>query len=306
MSQILKKIVLTGILGIIIAGGISFYFWQKIPQTPVNFLILGIAGENHEGKDLTDTIIFASLNPHQKHLVLVSLPREIWIEKWRAKLNSIYHYKGLEETKKTIEEILEQKIDYGIIIDFEIFQKIIDKLEGINIEVERSFDDYKYPIPGKENDLCGGDPQYRCRYEHIHFEAGKQFMDGQTALKFVRSRNAQGEEGTDFARAARQQKVILAIKDKILSREFLLSPKKAIQLFKLITLNIQTDIPKEKYWQLLKTGLKIRDIKTTTINNNYLINPPISKKYDNQWVLVPKSRNWSEIQEYVKKFLMTN
>jgi len=306
MGKILKKTVLFLFLVIILTTGISFYFWQKIPVCPLNFLILGIAGGNHQGKDLTDTIMFASLNPYQKQLALVSLPRDIWLEKWRAKLNSIYHYKGLPETKKTVEEILGQKTDYGIIIDFEVFQKIIDTLGGITVDVERSFDDYKYPIPGKENDLCNGDPLYRCRYEHLHFEAGRQFMDGQTALKFVRSRNAQGEEGTDFARTARQQKVILAIKDKILSKEFLLSPKKAIQLFKLITLNIQTDIPKEKYWQLLKAGLKIRNIKTTTVNSNYLINPPISKKYDNQWVLVPKSGNWSEIQEYVKKFLETN
>jgi len=306
MGKILKKAVLFLFLGIIIAAGVSFYFWQKIPVYPANFLILGIAGGNHEGKDLTDTIMFASLNPYQKQLALVSLPRDIWLEKWRAKLNSIYHYKGLAETKKTVEEILGQKTDYGIIIDFEVFQKIIDTLGGITVDVERSFDDYKYPIPGKENDLCNGDPFYRCRYEHLHFEAGKQFMDGQTALKFVRSRNARGEEGTDFARAARQQKVILAVKDKILSKEFLLSPKKAIQLFKLVSLNIQTDIPRENYWQLLKSGLKIRNIKTTAINNNYLINPPISKKYDNQWVLVPKSGNWSEIQEYVKKFLINN
>jgi len=306
MRKILNKIVLFLFLVIILTTGISFYFWQRIPVYPLNFLILGIAGGNHQGKDLTDTIMFASLNPYQKQLALVSLPRDIWLEKWRAKLNSIYHYKGLPETKKTVEEILDQKVDYGIIIDFEIFQKIIDTLGGITVDVEQSFDDYKYPIPGKENDLCNGDPLYRCRYEHLHFEAGKQFMDGQTALKFVRSRNAQGEEGTDFARAARQQKVILAIKDKILSKEFLLSPKKAIQLFKLITLNIQTDIPKEKCWQLLKVGLKIRNIKTATLNSNYLINPPISKKYDNQWVLVPKSGNWSEIQEYIKKFLITN
>jgi LCP family protein required for cell wall assembly len=303
MGKILKKIVLFLFLGIILIAGIFFYFWQKIPVSPINFLILGIAGGNHQGKDLTDTIMFASLDPYQKQLFLVSLPRDIWLEKWRAKLNSIYHYKGLTETKKTVGEILGQKVDYGVIIDFELFQKIIDTLGGITVDVERSFDDYRYPIPGKENDLCGGDPQYRCRYEHLHFEAGKQFMDGKTALKFVRSRNAEGEEGTDFARAARQQKVILAIKDKIISKEFLLSPKKVIQLFKLVSLNIQTDIPKEKYWQIAKIGIKIKNIKTATLNENYLINPPISKKYDNQWVLVPKSGNWSEIQKHIKSIL---
>ncbi|MGB9707059.1 MAG: LCP family protein [Microgenomates group bacterium] len=300
MREIFKKTILITLVGGIVVLGIFFYFWQKIPSKQVNFLILGIAGENHAGKDLTDTIIFLSLNPQTKKATILSIPRDIWIIKWRAKLNSIYHYKGLEETKKTVEEILGQRVDYGVIIDFELFKKIIDTLGGITVEVERSFDDYKYPIPGKENDLCGGDPEYKCRYEHIHFEAGKQFMDGQTALKFVRSRNAQGEEGTDFARAARQQKVIIAIKNKILSPEFFLSPGKPLQLIKLITLNIQTDVQKEKYWQLAKTGLKIKTIKTFSLNDNFLINPPISKEYDNQWVLVPKTGDWKEIKKYVE------
>jgi len=309
MREIFKKIILFGIFGVIVILGTFFYFFRQIPEKRLNFLILGIAGENHEGKDLTDSIIFASLDSKTGGALFLSVPRDIWIPKWRAKLNSIYHYKGLEETKKTVGEILGQEVNYGIVIDFEVFKKTIDVLGGITVEVERSFDDFKYPIPGKENDLCGGDPEYKCRWEHIHFEAGKQEMNGETALKFVRSRNATGEEGTDFARAARQQKVILAIKNKILSPRFFLTPGKPLQLIKLVSLNIQTDIPKEKYWELAKIALRFRskNLKMEVLNNNYLINPQTAKeKYDNQWVLVPKSGNWSEIQEYVKKFLMTN
>lgn len=304
----MKKVIALIFLILIVLISVIFCFWQQIPAQPVNFLILGIAGENHEGKDLTDTIIFASVNP-SRGISLLSLPRDIWITKWRAKLNSIYHYKGLEETKKTTEEILGQKVDFGIVIDFELFKKIVDVLGGIPVEVERSFDDYRYPIAGKENDLCGGDPEFKCRYEHIHFEAGKQEMDGETALKFVRSRNAEGEEGTDFARAHRQQKVILAIKNKIFSPNFLFSPGKLLQLIKVVNLNIKSDIPKEKYWQLAKLGFKIKgkNIKSAVLNSDYLINPKnFKEKYDNQWVLIPRGGDWKEIQEYVQKLLNTN
>jgi len=309
MKKAFKKTIPIAFSILVALLGIFLYFWKQIPTQRINFLILGIAGENHQGKDLTDTIIFSSFNPETGKVLLLSIPRDLWVPKWQAKLNSIYHYKGLEEMKKTTGEILGQEINYGVLVDFEIFKKLIDNLGGITVEVERNFDDYKYPIAGKENDLCAGDPEYKCRYEHLHFESGKQSMDGETALKFVRSRNAEGEEGTDFARALRQQKVILGIKDKILSPKFLLSPGKLLQLFKLFTLNIQTDIPKEKYLSLLKMAIKIntKEIKTTVLNNDYLITPKNTKeKYGNQWVLIPKAGNWEEIQKYIKKLLTSN
>lgn len=302
----IKKLIWGIFAGIIILFGAFFYFLQKTPPGRANFLVLGVAGEGYTGKDLTDTIIFVSVDNQTGKTLLLSLPRDIWIAPLRTKLNSVYHYKELEATKKIVSEILGQSINYGVVIDFEVFKKIIDVLEGTTVEVERSFDDFKYPIPGKENDLCEGDPEYKCRYEHIHFDTGRQTMDGETALKFVRSRNAQGVEGTDFARAQRQQKIILAIKDKILSPKFFLSPEKPLQLIKLVTLNIQTDIPKEKYFDLFKIAIKFRtkNLKMEVLNNNYLVKPlPSKEKYDNQWVLVPKTGSWKEVQKYVSSLL---
>lgn len=287
----------------------GFWFWQKIPSKNYNFLILGMAGGNHPGKDLTDTIIFASLNSKDKKITFISIPRDIWLDEFKTKINSIYHYKGLEETKEIIGQVLNQPIDYTVVVNFEFFKNFIDEIGGITVEVERSFDDYKYPIAGKENDLCGGDPEFKCRYEHIHFEAGKQEMDGETALKFVRSRNAEGEEGTDFARAQRQQKVILAIKQKILSWEILSQPKKLLQLIKLGFSNIETDFPQEELPVLAKSFLKTggKNIKSFVLNDNLLISPKNSKeKYQNQWVLIPKSGDWKEVQKYIQKLLTTD
>lgn len=311
MENKTKKIILglgSGVLVItLLVLGLHF-FLQPLPGR-TNVLLLGIPGENHPGEDLADTIIFASIDNRTGKTLLLSLPRDIWIIPLRTKLNSIYHYQGMEKTKDVVSQILGQPVDYGVVIDFDLFTKIIDLFGGVTVGVERTFDDYKYPITGKEKDLCNGDPKYKCRYEHVHFEAGVQNMNGEMALKFVRSRNAEGEEGTDFARTRRQQKIILTIKDKILSLSFLLSPGKPLQLIKVITSNIKMDIPEEKYLDLFRIALKFRgkNLKMTVLNDGYLINPPTSKeKYDNQWVLVPKTGGWEEIQEYVKELLISN
>lgn len=73
----------------------------------------------------------------------------------------------------------------------------------MEINVERSFDDFTFPIEGKENAPVEAD-----RYEHLPFDAGKTFMDGNTALKYAHSRHAAGPEGSDFARSLRQQKEV--------------------------------------------------------------------------------------------------
>ena len=66
------------------------------------------------------------------------------------------------------------------------------------------------------------------------------------------------------------------------------------------------DIPQEKYFDLIKVGLKLRKNKfeTTVLNDGYLINPPTSKiKYDNQWVLIPESGDWQAIQNHVRDLI---
>ncbi|MCJ7804691.1 LCP family protein [Patescibacteria group bacterium] len=292
------------ILGLLIFA-LTFLLQPKSGRT--SFLILGIAGENYSGDDLTDSMIFLSTENQTGKTLVLSLPRDIWVAPLRAKLNTVYHYQGLAETEKIVEEILGQKVDYGILIDFKLFTQLVDFLGGVEVEVERTFDDFKYPIAGKENDLCEGDPEYQCRYEHLHFEAGRQNMDGATALKYVRSRNAEGEEGTDFARSQRQQRLLLAIQKKIFTPKVMLNPWQTWPLIKITLANIKTDIPSSDYWNLIKTALKWRkaNFRMLVLNDGYLINPPTSQqRYDNQWVLIPKSGNWQEIHEYLKKLLI--
>ena len=208
---------------------------SKIKSTDqkINVLILGKSGAGHTAPDLTDTVIFSSVSFNNNPSIrLISVPRDIWIPEIRAKINSAYYWgkqknnDGMSLSKDLVEGIVGEPIHYVVVFDFSSFTKIIDVLGGVEVNVERSFIDEKYPIAGKENDLCEGDKTYKCRYETITFGKGKQLMDGTTALKFVRSRNAQGDEGTDIAREQRQQEIIVAVKNTILSTKTLLNPNK--------------------------------------------------------------------------------
>jgi len=283
----------------------------------VNLLFLGIAGGDHEGKNLTDTMIFISIDKNNADTVMLSIPRDIWLDSLKAKVNTAYYYGEEEKTnggfalaKDSVSEILGQPLNYTVLLDFDGFIEVINLLGGLNINVDRSFDDYKYPISGKENDLCNGDPEYQCRYEHLHFEKGLQYFDGETALKFVRSRNAEGEEGTDFSRSQRQQKVILAIKNKIFSYKILLNPQKIIELKNALGNNIKSDtqFSEDQITAFLSLLIKFvtnkNQIRTISLetgdedNPGFLYNPPIYQY--NQWVLIPQNNDWQEIHKYIK------
>ncbi len=277
-----------------------------------NILLLGKGGGETTAPDLTDTIMFISINHASQKVTIISLPRDIWIPALRTKLNSVYYWGnqkspggGLILAKSQIEEIVGVPIHYGIVVDFSGFKEIINALGGIEVNIDRSFTDEWYPIPGKENDLCNGDQEFRCRYETITFNKGVQVMDGETALKFARSRHSEDlKEGTDLARSLRQQKILEAIKGKALSSQILLSPKKLEKLWNLTWQMIETDLPEPALAVLSRKTYDAREnISSFVLPEDLLINPKPTSKYDNLYVFVPKSGNWNEIQSWVKKIL---
>lgn len=343
---------LAGLFGRPIFEGIKWspvffqYFFRKEidlkkTENRVNILFLGIGGERHDGPLLTDTIIYAGIDPKLQKITLISIPRDLWVpdlEPANKKINGAYAYGekrqkngGLLLTKTVVEKILNQPVDYVLRIDFNGFIKAIDLVGGIDINVERSFEDLEYPIAGKETDTCGftGDEfkkratssaifeAFPCRYEHISFEQGIEHMDGDRALKFVRSRHAKGAEGTDFARAKRQEIVIEAFKKKIFSLNILLNPNKLMGLYDVFQDSIHTNIQSQEYDDFVKLAQKMQEAQTNNVvffytdpyveKQGILINPPASEKYNNQWVLVPRAGNgnFSEIQNYVECELST-
>ena len=282
---------------------------KKIATTAgrTDILIMGKAGEGHTAPDLTDTIIFVSVSHVDSSVILLSLPRDIWIPSLRAKLNSAYYWGnqkqekgGLILAKSSTEEIVGKPIHYGIIVDFSGFKRIIDVLGGIKVEVQTSFIDEKYPIAGRENDECDGDPDFKCRYESVKFDAGVQSMDGETALKFVRSRNAEGEEGTDLARSARQQKVIAATKDRVLKPDVFLSPKKMLTLWKVTKDSIETDMDPSAVAILARRAVENgQKISSFVLPEEFLLKPPASSLYDNLYVFLPRGESWDGLHGWV-------
>jgi LCP family protein required for cell wall assembly len=314
---------------------------KETQEKKVNILLLGVGGGMHEGPDLTDTIIFASIDPQTKKVILVSLPRDLWAPDINAKINAVYTYadekqkgSGLAVTKAYVSKLLGQQIDYAIKLDFAGFVKAVDEAGGLDINVENSFDDYEYPIANKESDPCGLSEDkiaslsgeiasgsasvseaFPCRYEHLHFNKGLTKMDGETALKYVRSRHALGKEGSDFARSKRQEKVITAFKDKMFSAGTLLNPVKVLNIVNTLQGSIETDIKESEYDDFVKLAQSMKGAQVSSAiidtgdsseeRTGLLTNPPISAEYGNQWVLSPRLGNgkYDELQEYVGCFV---
>lgn len=272
-----------------------------------NLVFLGMGGKGHDAPDLTDSIIFASLRHSDHSISMVSIPRDVWVDSLEAKINTAYHYgnerregAGKDLSKSAVSEVLGLPVHYVLALDFEGFVKAIDAVGGIDVEVERSFDDYKYPIPGREN----AEPE-STRYEHIHFEKGLTHMDGLTALKFARSRHAEGDEGTDFARGERQQKIMRAFANKLFQSKTLLNPDTLKQVYSSIESSVDSNIQDKDYGSFLHFFLSFQQaaspISSLSIEE-YFYNPKNKSPYQGQWVLVPK-RDWNEIHDYLKKSL---
>lgn len=281
-----------------------------------NLLLLGVGGEGHEGADLTDSMMLISVDLVTADTVMVSLPRDVWVESLRAKLNSAYHYGeakqpggGLVLAKAAVSEIINQPVHHGLILDFSGFEQAVDIVGGIDIDVPRAFTDDRYPIPGQEAAV----PE-SARYETVIFNSGPQHFNGALALKYVRSRHNEGEEGTDFARAQRQQRIILAFKEKLLLPKVWFNLTTIKQLRAVAAKSLKTDLPAEVYPDALKLALKIdRDqIRTGVLDQGssnedippLLYNPPVAKY--GQWVLLPTGDNWDNVYRFFEEILYQN
>jgi LCP family protein required for cell wall assembly len=268
----------------------------------INVLLLGIGGEDHDGPYLTDTNIIASFKPSTKQVALISIPRDLLVPVpnygWQ-RINSADSFgekinpgRGGELTARVVSEIFNLPIHYYVRIDFAGFKQIIDDLGGINIEVENTLDDPMYPVKGKEMATTTQ------RYEHLVIKQGWQHMDGDLALKYVRSRHAIGIEGSDFARSKRQQKVLMAVKEKVLSFSTLANPYKVSRVMETLSQHLATNF---QVWEALALFNLGKDVKEENITRRVLDDSPDGPLYsavleDGAFVLRPKAGNFSQLQ----------
>ena len=320
----------------------------KKNKDTVSILLLGYGGGNHEGTYLTDSMMIFQVNIKTKKALILSIPRDLWVklptesgDAFYSKINAVYTiglsekklYPDLKEKyrgdgrllKFALETVTGIEIDNYLAVDFAGFEKAVDSLGGVTIDVDKPFVDEKYPIEGKENDLCGKDAQFKeiapflkpgfnpadrdnllknnqelstlltnatdspelafsCRYEHLEFKMGKQFMNGETSLKFVRSRYSL-ESGGDFNRAHRQQLFIAAMKQKLLSVN---SITKFFPLIESLSDHVATDLTISEIQRIIKTtgDFNLYRVKNMILSEgNYLVS---SMSEDGQYILIPK------------------
>lgn len=201
---------------------------------PITVAVYGYGGAGHDGPYLTDSIMVLTVQPQAgaaPRVAEISIPRDLFLtiplgggRTDKGRINQAYSdgmtgqatvppgpAAGAAVANPVLEHLLGLHIDHWVGIDFHAFQAAVDAVGGVDVVVPHTFTDDQYP---RGECQPGGD----CGLMTVHFDAGLEHMDGNRALIFARSRHAtDGVEGSDFARSRRQQLVVAALKQKVVS-----------------------------------------------------------------------------------------
>ncbi|MBT4384701.1 LCP family protein [Candidatus Peregrinibacteria bacterium] len=265
-----------------------------------NILLLGVGGEGHDGQNLTDTMIIASIDRKKNLVPMLSIPRDIYVENdivgWGTRINSIYefildehedHELAMDQLIKEVENLSDMEIHYYAKIDFQGVTDVIDALGGIEVTVEEDIYDPYYP------------DDYTYEFNTFSLSAGTQIMDGDTALKYARSRYTT----SDFDRAKRQHQIIDAFRARALSIGFLLNPNKIKNTYYAISNNFQTDLT---LTDMLNLASMAPDFNSDSLISQVFhddasqtggfLYTPDREDYGGAFVLTPYSENFDELQ----------
>lgn len=281
---------------------IFFYEEQTLlgeKEDRINVLLLGMGGPGHDGPYLTDTIMVISIKPSTNEVAMISLPRDMGVTIPDQGLRKINHANHFGEKQKAgwggafaseiIGDTLGIPIHYYVRVDFKAFEEIINEVGGITVNVDQSFVDPLFPLSGT------------IEYKTVSFKKGITTMDGDTALTFARSRHGNNGEGSDFARAARQQKVILALKEKMLSYGTILNPVRINSIMKSLDTHMTTNMTFDEMLTFIR---KAKTMQTDTLHKIVFDSSPEGPLKDaigagGAYLLLPKSGSYEEIQHQV-------
>lgn len=258
----------------------------------INILMLGIGGDNHDGGTLSDTIMVASIDPKNKTVAMLSIPRDLYVKipkNGYSKINSANSYGGPELTKEVVSEVLDLPIHYYIQADFAGFKQAVEAVGGVDVNNKTKLVDSAYPCDNNRG-FCP-----------FILPAGPQHLDGKTALKYARCRH--GSCGNDFGRAERQQELLVALREKALQASTLTNPVKITKLIDSVGNHVRTDLQPDETQKL--AGL-VKDIDVSKATVKVLSNAPDGLLVDGTakfsgagYILIPKAGafDYSEIQE---------
>lgn len=290
---------------------------ETFKEERVNILVMGRGGENHPGGMLTDSLMIFSIRPKDKKMAITSIPRDLLVPikgHSQDKINSAYAdgyndymeksckkkdasqckndamISGASLTRQTVSEVFDLPIHYYVVVDFVGFEKLVDQLGGLDINVEKTLYDPLYP----DERMVG--------YSPFTIKAGQQHLDGKTALKYARSR----ETTSDFDRAKRQQQILEAMKDKAIHSGILTNPKKILDIVNIVGDHVRTDLGASEIkalaelMQSIDTGSIINKVLDSS-NGGVLISDSSSGTY----YLKTKSGNFNDLRSIVKNIFNT-
>lgn len=210
-----------------------------------SLVILGKGGAGHPGGGLTDSIQILSLDPLTNQATLASVPRDFYVsaQGTRMKINAVYQSAeqkkagtGGAAIRETLEQVTGAEMHGFVLIDFEGVVDVIDALGGVTVNVPEAITDLSYPAANQID------------YAPFRIKAGTQVLNGETALKYARSRKTT----SDFDRSARQQLIIQAVRDKALSLGVITNPKKLNDLTTALGKHFQTDLATSLWLTVMK------------------------------------------------------
>jgi LCP family protein required for cell wall assembly len=189
------------------------------PPGQMNILLLGADARPGNKRFRTDTIILLTINPQVGTVNLTSFPRDLYINlpgQGMNRINTAYFYGKIPLVMKTFQHNFGVRPDHYVVVNFSSFKRIIDSLDGLEVNVGQKLQDY------------------RAGY-FVTIPQGTVHMDADTVLWYVRSRKT----SNDFARNRRQQEVLLALFQKFISMDAI---RRAPEFYNLYKDNVMTDL----------------------------------------------------------------
>ena len=276
------------------SGETGKYLWNSSERVTV--LVMGIdqrTGVEADTAYRTDTMMLVTLDPLGKKAGMLSIPRDLYVQipgfAGRDRINTA-NFKGDVQklpgggpalAMQTVTANLGIATDYYLRINFTAFETFIDEMGGIDVDVPIELDDPTYP------DCCYG-------YDPFYIAAGRQLLDGKTALKYARTRKT---NGGDFDRAARQQQVLLAVRDKLFDLNFM--PQlllRAPALYRTLSGSLATNLSLDQLvgLALLAQSIERKNIQSSVIDGKYILKEFVTM--DGQQVVALDEQRFSALR----------